>query len=173
MAVESQLLEGMRETGTGGAGAVVVLRLTAVVSGQLANFTDLGGRLGLNRVTAKKYLALLEQLFLVERVPAWHAAEFTRLVRTPKLHGADTGMMCAVRGIGRRSLVRSPAELGSLLESFAYNELRKQALWVDEPLAFHHHRDKDKVEGGRRDGERVGRMLRDRRSPDLPGSPRP
>ena len=123
-----------------------LLRLTAVLSGQLVNLTHVGGRLGLNRVTAKKYLALLEQLFLVERVPAWHAAEFTRLVRTPKLHAADTGMMCAVRGIGRRRLVRSPADLGSLLESFVYNELRKQALWVDEPLAFHHYRDKDKVE---------------------------
>ena len=55
-------------------------------------------------------------------------------------------MMCAVRGIGRRRLVRNPADLGSLLESFVYNELRKQALWVDEPLAFHHYRDKDKVE---------------------------
>ena len=123
-----------------------LLRLTAVLSGRLVNLADLGGRLGLNRVTAGKYLALLEQLFLVERVPAWHAAEVTRLVKTPKMHGADTGMMCAVRGIGRRRLIGSPADLGSLLESFVYNELRKQALWVEEPLAFHHYRDKDKVE---------------------------
>ena len=27
-----------------------------------------------------------------------------------------------------------------------YNELRKQAVWVDEPLSFYHYRDKDKVE---------------------------
>ncbi len=123
-----------------------LLRLTAALSGQLVNLTDLGGRLGLNRVTSGKYLGLLEQLFLVERVPAWHAAEFRRLVKTPKLHAVDTGLMCAVRGISVRRLLASPAELGSLLESFVYNELRKQAHWVDEPLAFHHYRDKDKVE---------------------------
>ena len=123
-----------------------LLRLTAVLSGQLVNLTDLGGRLGLNRLTAGKYLALLEQLFLVERVPAWHGAEVTRLVKTPKMHAVDTGLMCAVRGISRRRLAANPADLGSLLESFVYNELRKQALWVDEPLAFHHYRDKDKVE---------------------------
>lgn len=123
-----------------------LLCLTAVLSGQLVNLTDLGSRLGLNRLTAGKYLALLEQLFLVERVPAWHAAEVTRLVKTPRLHAVDTGMMCAVRGISRRRLLGNPAELGSLLESFVYNELRKQALWVDESLAFHHYRDKDKVE---------------------------
>lgn len=123
-----------------------LLRLTAVLSGQLVNLTDLGGRLGLNRLTAGKYLALLEQLFLVGRVPAWHAADVTRLVKTPKLHAVDTGMMCALRGINRRKLLGNPADLGSLLESFVYNELRKQAFWLDEPLAFHHFRDKDKVE---------------------------
>ena len=123
-----------------------LLRLTAVLSGRLVNLADLGGRLGLNRLTAGRYLALLEQLFLVERVPAWHAAEFTRLVKTPKMHAVDTGMMCAMRGINRRRLLGSPADLGPLLESFVYNELRKQALWVEEPLAFHHYRDKDKVE---------------------------
>lgn len=123
-----------------------LLRLTAVLSGQLVNLADLGGRLGLNRLTAGKYLALLEQLFLVERVPAWHATEVTRLVKTPKMHAVDTGMMCAVRGISRRKLLGNPADLGPLLESFVYNELRKQALWVDEPLSFHHYRDKDKVE---------------------------
>ena len=123
-----------------------LLRLTAVLSGQLVNLTELGGKLGLNRMTAGKYLALLEQLFLVERIPAWHASEFRRMVRTPKMHVVDTGMLCALRGITRRRLLRNPAAFGSLLESFVYNELRKQALWMEEPLTFHHYRDKDKVE---------------------------
>lgn len=123
-----------------------LLRLAAVLSGLLVNLTDLGGKLGLNRVTAGRYLGLLEQLFLVERISAWHASEFRRLVKTPKLHVVDTGMMCALRGITRRRLLRNPAEFGALLESFVYSELRKQALWVDEPLTFHHYRDKDRVE---------------------------
>lgn len=123
-----------------------LLRLTAIHSGQLVNLADLAGKLGLNRLTAGKYLTLLEQLFLVERVPAWHAGEFRRMVKTPKMHAVDTGMMCALRAISRRKLVASPADMGSLLESFVYNELRKQALWVDDPPAFHHYRDKDKVE---------------------------
>ncbi|MCY3611903.1 MAG: ATP-binding protein [Gemmatimonadetes bacterium] len=123
-----------------------LLRLTAVLSGQLVNLAALGGRLGLNRITADRYLALLEQLFLVERLPAWHASEYRRLVKTPKMHAVDTGMICALRGITRRRLLRNPAALGSLLESFVYNELRKQALWMDDPLTFHHYRDKDKVE---------------------------
>ena len=46
---------------------------------------------------------------------------------------------------GRPSL-KQPGDFGLLLESFVYNELRKQAVWVDEPLSFYHYRDKDKVE---------------------------
>ena len=61
-----------------------------------------------------------------ERIPAWHAAEAARLVKTPKMHAVDTGLMCAVRGINRRRLLGNPADLGALLESFVYNELRKQ-----------------------------------------------
>ena len=123
-----------------------LLRLVAFFSGKLVNLTELGGRLGLNRLTAGRYLALLEQLFLVERLPAWHANEYKRLVKTPKMHAVDTGMMCALRGITRRRLLERPADFGLLLESFVYNELRKQALWEEDPISFHHYRDKDKVE---------------------------
>ena len=37
-------------------------------------------------------------------------------------------------------------DFGLLLESFVYNELRKQATWIDDSLNFFHYRDKDKVE---------------------------
>ncbi len=123
-----------------------LLQLVAVFSGKLVNLTELGGRLGLNRPTIGRYLALLEQLFLVERLPAWHAHEYKRLVKTPKMHAADTGMMCALRGITRHRLLENPVDFGLLLESFVYNELRKQALWEEDPISFHHYRDKDKVD---------------------------
>lgn len=123
-----------------------LLKLSALYSGRLVNLTELGGRLGLNRLTVGRYLALLEQLFVVERLPAWHTSEFKRLVKAPKLHAVDTGMICALRGITRQTLLKRPLDFGSLLESFVYNELRKQALWSDEPLTFHHYRDKDQVE---------------------------
>ena len=123
-----------------------LLKLTAFYAGKLVNLTELGGKLGLDRQTIKKYMALLEQLFLVEQLPAWHTNEYKRLVKTPKLHTIDTGMMCAVRGLSSARLRQQPEVFGLLLESFVYNELRKQALWIEEPLSFYHYRDKDKVE---------------------------
>ncbi|MBI25221.1 MAG: AAA family ATPase, partial [Pseudomonadales bacterium] len=123
-----------------------LLKLTAFYAGKLVNLTELGAKLGLDRLTIKKYMALLEQLFLVEQLPAWHSNEYKRLVKTPKLHSIDTGMMCAVRGLNRERLLKQPGDFGLVLESFVYNELRKQAVWIEEPLSFYHYRDKDKVE---------------------------
>ena len=123
-----------------------LLKLTAFYAGKLVNLTELGSKLGLDRLTIKKYMALLEQLFLVEQLPAWHSNEYKRLVKTPKLHSVDTGMMCAVRGLNREGLLKQPGDFGLVLESFVYNELRKQAVWIEEPLNFYHYRDKDKVE---------------------------
>ena len=123
-----------------------LLKLTAFYAGKLVNLTELGGKLGLDRLTIKKYMALLEQLFLVEQLPAWHSNEYKRLVKTPKLHPVDTGMMCAVRGLNQERLLKQPGDFGLVLESFVYNELRKQSVWIDEPLYFYHYRDKDKVE---------------------------
>ena len=123
-----------------------LLRLAALHSSQLVNLNDWSGKLGLSRETVKKYIALLEQLFLLELLPAWHSNAGKRLVKTPKLHMSDTGLICALGGLGSARLKQQPARLGPLLESFVHNELRKQAAWAKEPLHFHHYRDKDKVE---------------------------
>jgi len=50
-----------------------LLKLTAFYAGKLINISDLSNKVGLDRPTIKKYLALLEQLFLVEQLPAWHS----------------------------------------------------------------------------------------------------
>ena len=95
-----------------------LLQLVAVLCGRLVNLTEIGGRLGLNRLMAGRYLALLEQLFLVERLSAWHSNEYRRLTKTPKMHATDTGLACALRGMTRYGLLERPEDLGGLLESF-------------------------------------------------------
>lgn len=123
-----------------------LVKLSSYHAGRLVNLTELGSKVGLDRLTIRKYLALLEQLFLVEQLPAWHSNEYKRLVKTPKLHSIDTGMMCAARGLGRERLLKQPDDFGLVLESFVYNELRKQAVWIEKPINFYHYRDKDKLE---------------------------
>ncbi len=81
-----------------------LLKLVASHTGKLVNLSDFGVKLGLDRLTIKKYLVILEQMFLLEQLPAWHSSEYNRLVKAPKLQLVDTGMMCAMRGFGQAHL---------------------------------------------------------------------
>lgn len=123
-----------------------LFELAAFYAGKLLNMTDLASKLGMNRNTVKKYVALLEHLFLIQRLPAWHSNEYKRLVRLPKLFPVDTGLMCAIRGLNKERLLRQPENLGLAVETFVLNELLKQAEWVREPIRFYHYRDKDQAE---------------------------
>jgi predicted AAA+ superfamily ATPase len=48
-----------------------LIRLVAARSGQLLVPGALGSELGLPQPTVKRYLALLEEVFLIRRIPAW------------------------------------------------------------------------------------------------------
>ena len=68
------------------------------------------------------------------------------LVKTPKLHIGDTGLACALLGATAPSLLADRSLLGQLLETFVFQELRRQATWYVGPVEFFHYRDKDQVE---------------------------
>jgi uncharacterized protein len=70
----------------------------------------------------------------------------SRLVKTPKLHVGDTGLACALLGIDDAALTKDRAMFGQLLETFIFQELRRQASWHEEDVRFHHFRDKDDFE---------------------------
>jgi len=123
-----------------------LLEILALYSGQLLNFSELGEKIGINRITTKKYVLLLEQLFLVETLLPWHTSHYKRLIKTPKIHLVDTGLICAIRDIDKATLTQAPHLFGALLETFVYNELKKQKNFLDARYHFYHYRDKDKVE---------------------------
>ena len=91
-------------------------------------------------------MTLLERVFLLERLPPWHTNRLSRLVKTPKLHVADTGLAAALLGADTAALVANRPLLGQLLETFVFRELRRQASWHEAPTAFFHFRDRDGVE---------------------------
>jgi predicted AAA+ superfamily ATPase len=69
-----------------------------------------------------------------------------RLLATPKLHLGDTGVACALLGLDAAGLMQDRATLGQLLETFVFQELRRQATFHEEEIRFHHYRDKDGAE---------------------------
>ena len=99
-----------------------------------------------SRPTIGDYVTLLERLFLLERLASRHNNRLSRLVRSPKLHMADTGLAAALLGADPRALKADRTLLGQLLETFAFQELRRLASRHEAPTSFFHFRDKDGVE---------------------------
>lgn len=123
-----------------------LLELAAASSGRLANLSALATPLGVDSKTVDRWLTLLERMFVVRRVRAWHRNRLKRLVRTPKLHFLDTGLLAALRGEGATDLDADRNRLGPLLEGFVYAELAKIAGQTSAYASISHYRDKDKVE---------------------------
>ncbi|MHB0971536.1 MAG: ATP-binding protein [Thermoanaerobaculia bacterium] len=124
-------------------------RLLALAAGQTArllNVSDIATSFQLSRPTLRDYITLLDRVFLLEMLPPWHSNRISRLVKTPKLHLGDTGVACSVLGADAESLREDRTILGQLLETFVFQEIRRQASARDEAMRFFHFRDKDGVE---------------------------
>ncbi len=118
----------------------------AISTGQLLNMSALASRLGVDSKTVDRWLTLLERIFLVRRVRAWHGNELRRLVKTPKLQFLDSGLLAALRGVAVTDIAKDRQKLGPLLECFVYAEMAKATALSDRWTTISHYRDKDQIE---------------------------
>ena len=123
-----------------------LLELLALRSAELFNASRLAGDLGLRRETVEHYVAVLERLFLVRRLPAWRRNPANRLVTSRQVHLLDSGLAATLAGLSADHWVSGRDRMGHLLESFVVQQLVAQTAWTDPDLRFWHYRDKDQVE---------------------------
>ena len=117
-----------------------LLKLLAARASGLLNLADVGRDAGLPHTTLTRYLALLETVFLVQRLPAWSPNLGKRLVKAPKVHLVDPGLACHLVGANVRRLNEDRPLLGRLLETFVAGELRKQLSWTAPGTTLYHFR---------------------------------
>jgi len=113
---------------------------TVLVPANLAN------GLAISAPTVRRYLDLLEEVFLIKRVPAWSRNPSQRAVTTPKLAFVDSGIAANLLGYDAARLGRLDSPLGGLLEGFATAELMRELTWSQERVDLFHYRTKDQVE---------------------------
>ncbi len=123
-----------------------LLQALAHQSGQLTNFTQIGGQIGMDDKTTRKYTGILEQLFLVQRVSPWFRNELKRLIKTPKLHFVDSGLLAALLALTAEQIAKNRSAFGAVLETFVFSEVTKQTTWSEDSYTLHHYRDKDQDE---------------------------
>lgn len=123
-----------------------LLSILAEHSGQLVNYSGMGGAVGLNHVTTQKYLGVFESLFIVHTLQPWFTNKLKRLTKSPKLHFLDSGLLAALRDISPEVVRKDKTSFGAILETFVFSELHKIATWSEQRCSFSHYRDKDKNE---------------------------
>jgi len=117
-----------------------LLALLASRTGSLLNYADLARSVQIPQSTLKRYLALLEQTFLVQRLPPWSTNLGLRLVKSPKLYLSDTGLLLHLLNVDQARLQADPALLGHVVENLVVTELRKQTAWSAVRASLYHLR---------------------------------
>ncbi|MBI1246131.1 MAG: DUF4143 domain-containing protein [Alphaproteobacteria bacterium] len=117
------------------------VRLLAEHSGQLVNYSQFGSSINVSYKTGQRYVALLEQVFLVQTLQPWYTNALKRIAKTPKLHFLDSGLLAAARGLSFERVRASRDLFGPLLESFVFSEVLKLMTAADSRLTPHHFRD--------------------------------
>ena len=122
------------------------LRSLAQVSGQMCNYTQLGGQVGLDSKTAARYVGVFEQLYLLRRVEVWARSKLKRVVKSPKLQFIDAGLLASLLDLGEAEVQRDRSRFGNVLETFVYAELLKHSSTAEGDYRLLYYRDVDGFE---------------------------
>jgi predicted AAA+ superfamily ATPase len=90
------------------------------------NKTDVSSSVGIPRTTLDRYLTLLEHVFLVRRLPAYHTNRIKQITKAPKLLLSDSALLTHLLQADSKRLASDQALLGTVLECFVGMELTKQ-----------------------------------------------
>ncbi len=102
-----------------------LLRLLAARSGGLLVARSLGNELGVSQPTVTQYMTLLEEVFLIKRIPAWSRNVSTRAIGTPKVAFVDSGIAANLLDTDVDGLRYPGSWFGPLLEGFVLMELAR------------------------------------------------
>lgn len=122
------------------------LRSLAQVSGQMCNYTQLGGQVGLDSKTAARYIGVFEQMYLLKRVEVWAKNKLKRISKTPKLQFMDAGLLATLLDLGDAEVQQDRSRFGNVLETFVYSELLKHATTAKGDYQLLYYRDVDGFE---------------------------
>lgn len=104
-----------------------VMQLLALRTGQLLNQSEVARDARLSQPTAHRYINLLEATYLLQRLPAFTVSRTTRLMKSPKVHWADSGLAIYLAGHYDATSLRKARELGNFFETFVVQNLRALA----------------------------------------------
>ena len=114
------------------------LKMVAAQSGQLMNYANIGGAIGISIPTFKEWFSILETSGLIFILPPYFENYSKRIVKTPKVYFVDTGLLCHLLSIRTVDHLKNHPLLGSIFENFMISECFKRFYNLGEtpPLYF-------------------------------------
>lgn len=121
------------------------IRMCATCNGNIVNKTDLARDVGISPNTATQWLSVLEASNQIILLEPYHSNIGKRMIKSPKLYFADTGLLCFLLGIDEKSIMTAP-EIGSIWETFVFSELRKYREQKAPEIFIYFYRDNQGTE---------------------------
>jgi len=104
-----------------------LLKMLAVLHGQLLNASRLGQSLDISYKTVQSYLDYLEGAFLIRQLQPYHSNLKKRLVKSPKLYWRDSGLLHALMNVADDSQLVNQPWVGAGWEGFVIEQILNTA----------------------------------------------
>jgi predicted AAA+ superfamily ATPase len=115
-----------------------LLALLASRSGTLLNHSDLARELGVAANTVRAWVSVLEASQQVFLCPAWFESLGKRVIKSPRAHILDSGLLCRLTGVVSEEQVLHGPLAGAIFESLVGAELlRLMTDAGDQPHLYH------------------------------------
>ena len=101
------------------------MKLLAGRAGQVLNYQSLSNDVGVDGMTIKSWLSILEASYVIFRLPPYFENFGKRVIKTPKIYFTDTGLLCYLLGIERVEQVGRDPLIGNLFENLVVLEALK------------------------------------------------
>lgn len=121
----------------------------------LVNAADISRMLGLSQSTVKRYIALLQSIFIIFKLKPWFSNTDKRLVKTSKVYFVDSGLLSYLLRLPSTWSISESSKFGQVLENFVVSEILKQCSWEKERMEAYHFRTQN--------GEEVDLILQNRK----------
>lgn len=121
-----------------------LLRLLAWQIGSEVNAYELSNHLKIDHQTVESYITMLEQAFVLYKLPAYHTNQRNELKKSKKIYFNDIGIRNALINDFRPIETRNDS--GALFENFVINELLKQNEYKQIHANFYFWRNTDQRE---------------------------
>ena len=122
------------------------LALVASRHGQVLNKTDLAAPLGVSVPTITQWLSVLETTAQILIIPPFFENLGKRLIKSPKLYVADSGLACHLLGVDSPDELAKSPFLGALVEGFIAAEMVKAQLNAGRRRELYYFRDEQGLE---------------------------